>query len=104
MISKYTYFKKVTHNKHGFQVKKLPVWKEAFEFIRYVFKRTDYIGIFGLFFRLAQNINFGSINSCLLVNDLFKVNTKQGNNIKLDSIPKASVMAIKSTNNGTTKI
>jgi hypothetical protein len=53
-----------------------------------------FIGIFGLFFRLAQNINFGSINSCLLVNDLFKVNTKQGNNIKLDSIPKASVMAI----------
>jgi hypothetical protein len=62
-----------------------------------------FIGIFGLFFRLAQNINFGSINSCLLV-DLFKVNTKQGNNIKLDSIPKASVMAINPPRAAGTKI
>jgi hypothetical protein len=28
----------------------------------------------------------------LLANDLFSVKTKQGNNIKLDSIPKANVM------------
>jgi hypothetical protein len=30
----------------------------------------------------------------LLANDLFSVKTKQGNNIKLDSIPKANVIAI----------
>jgi hypothetical protein len=45
-----------------------------------------------LFIRLFKISILGSINSCLLANDLFSVKTKQGNNIKLDSIPKANVM------------
>jgi hypothetical protein len=46
----------------------------------------------------------GSINSCLLANDLFSVKTKQGNNIKLDSIPKANVIAINPQGHGASKI
>ncbi len=38
---------------------------------------------------------FGSIKSCSLANVLFKVNTKAGNNIKLDSIPNSKVKEIK---------
>jgi hypothetical protein len=47
------------------------------------------VSLSGLFISIL-----GSINSCLLANDLFSVKTKQGNNIKLDSIPKANVIAI----------
>jgi hypothetical protein len=64
-------------------------------FIRYVLKnRTDYLSESSVSFQACSKHQFWFDKLCLLVNDLFKVNTKQGNNIKLDSIPKASVMAI----------